>query len=216
MNGQLLGRERECAALDDLLHGVREGRSGVLILRGEPGIGKTALLRQMSDPTAGFTTLRCTGMESAMELPFAGLHELCSPLLSTFGSLSEPQRAALSVSLGLEAGPSPDRLQVALATLGLLAAAAEEKPVLCVIEDAHWLDQATAQVLGFVGRRLLAEPVGLVLAARPPVTTPDPLAGLPELRVDGLDVQSAGELLMSAGTALVDEDVRARIIDETH
>ncbi|WP_036435553.1 LuxR family transcriptional regulator [Mycobacterium sp. URHB0044] len=215
MDGQLLGRERECAAIDQLLVQVREGRSGVLMLRGEPGIGKTALLRHMSDRTTGFTTLRCTGVESAMELPFAGLHELCSPLLTSFADLPESQRVALTVSLGLAAGPSPDRLQVALATLGLLAAAAEQKPVLCVIEDAHWLDQASAQVLGFVGRRLLAEPVGLVFAARPPVTMPDPLAGLPELGVDGLDTRSSGELLRSAGTVTVDEDVRARIIDET-
>ena len=151
-----------------------------------------------------------------MELPFAGLHELCSPLLSMLGSLPEPQRAALSAALGLETGPSPDRLQVALATLGLLSAAADQDPVLCIVEDAHWLDQASAQVLGFVGRRLLAEPVGLVLAARPPVTMPDPLAGLPELLVEGLDISaSAADLLSSAGTALVDEDVRARIIDET-
>src|SRR3954468_7062543 len=99
MDGQLLGRERECVAIDQLLGQVREGRSGVLVLRGEPGIGKTALLRHMFDLTTGFTTLRCTGVESAMELPFAGLHELCSPLLSSFSSLPEPQRVALTVSL---------------------------------------------------------------------------------------------------------------------
>jgi DNA-binding CsgD family transcriptional regulator len=215
MSDMLLGRERECAVLVDLLERARAGRSGVLTVRGDAGIGKTALMRHLADEATGFTILRCTGVESAMELPFAGLHELCSPLLRTVDALPEPQRAALSVALGLEAGQSPDRLLVALATLGLLAAASDEGPVLCAVEDAHWLDQASAQVMGFVGRRLLAEPVGLVFAARPAVTVPDPLAGLPELLVGGLDPRSSGDLLRSVGTTPVDEDVRARIIDET-
>jgi DNA-binding CsgD family transcriptional regulator len=215
MSRPLLGRARECAALDELLRHVLGGHAGVLIVRGEAGIGKTALLRHLSDKATGFTTLRCAGVESAMELPFAGLHELCSPLLGTLGELAESQRVALNVALGVEMGPSPDRLLVALATLGLLAAASEQAPVVCIVEDAHWLDQATAQVLGFVGRRLLAEPVGLVLAARPSLEMPDPLAGLPELLIAGLDPASGVELLRSTGTAPVDQDVRTRVIDET-
>lgn len=211
----LLGRHRECVALDELLGRIRRGSSGVLVVRGDAGIGKTALLRHLVASASGVTILRCAGVESEMELPFAGLHELCSSLVGTFGSLPEPQRAALSVALGLESGASPDRLLVALATLGLLAASAEDGPLLCVVEDAHWLDQASAQVLGFVARRLLAEPVAMVFAARAPVLAPDPLFGLPQLRVEGLGVNHADELLRSAGTAPIDRDVRRRIIDET-
>jgi DNA-binding CsgD family transcriptional regulator len=210
----LLGRDGERAALDALLDQVRGGRSGVLVLRGEPGIGKTALLRYLVDVAAGFTLTRCVGVESQMELPFAGLHELCSPLLGGLDPLPEPQRQALSVALGLESGQSPDKFLVALATLGLLAAASERRPMLCVIEDAHWLDQASAQVLGFVGRRLLAEPVGLVCATRAPVTTPDHLMSLPELPLKGLDERSARALLDSVSTGPIDERVRARIVDE--
>ncbi|MGH3580367.1 MAG: AAA family ATPase, partial [Mycobacterium sp.] len=194
----LLGRHRECVALDELLGRIRRGSSGVLVVRGDAGIGKTALLRHLVASASGVTILRCAGVESEMELPFAGLHELCSSLVGTFGSLPEPQRAALSVALGLESGASPDRLLVALATLGLLAASAEDGPLLCVVEDAHWLDQASAQVLGFVARRLLAEPVAMVFAARAPVLAPDPLFGLPQLRVEGLGVNHADELLRSA------------------
>src|SRR4051794_35081569 len=163
----------------------------------------------------GFTVTRCAGVESEMELPFAQLHELCAPSLGRLSVLPEPQRHALSVALGLETGQSPDKLLVALATLGLLAAASEHGPTLCVVEDAHWLDQASAQVVGFVGRRLLAEPVGLVCAARAPVAAPDHLMGLPELRLEGLDETSARALLDSVSAGRVDEGVRARIVDET-
>jgi DNA-binding CsgD family transcriptional regulator len=201
--------------LDGLLDEVRSGHSGVLVLRGEAGIGKTALLRYMENVASGFTVARCAGVESEMELPFAQLHELCAPLLGRLSVLPEPQRHALSVALGLETGQSPDKLLVALATLGLLAAASGHGPMLCVVEDAHWLDQASAQVVGFVGRRLLAEPVGLVCAARAPVAAPDHLMGLPELRLNGLDEKSARALLDSVSAGRVDEGVRARIVDET-
>jgi DNA-binding CsgD family transcriptional regulator len=211
----LVGRDRECEQLADLLTRARSGRSGVVVLRGDAGMGKTALLRHLTDTASGFTVMRCAGVESETELPFAGLHELCSPWLSGLGSLPDPQRRPLSVALGLETGESPDRFQVALGTLGLLAAASEAGPVLCVVEDAHWLDQASAQVLGMVGRRLLAEPLALVFAARPFVTMPDPLTDLPELRVEGLDQPSARTLLSSVSTAAVDDTVRARIVDET-
>jgi DNA-binding CsgD family transcriptional regulator len=149
-----------------------------------------------------------------MELPFAGLHELCSPILEGLESLPEPQQRALSVALGLSTGHSPDKFLVALAALGLLGAACEHGPVLCVIEDAHWLDHASAQVLGFIGRRLLGEPVGLVFAARGPVTAPDHLMGLPELRVEGVDERTARALLDSVGGVRIDETIRARILDE--
>jgi DNA-binding CsgD family transcriptional regulator len=188
----------------------------VLVLRGGPGIGKTALLRHLLGlASSGFSVTRCAGVESEMELPFAQLHELCVPLLGGLASLPEPQQRALRVALGLEGGQPPDKLLVALATLGLLAAAADDGPVLCVVEDAHWLDQASAQVLGFVGRRLMAEPVGLVLASREPVAEPDHLMGLPELRIEGLDDHTARALLDSVSTARVDERVRGRIVDET-
>jgi DNA-binding CsgD family transcriptional regulator/tetratricopeptide (TPR) repeat protein len=199
-----------------VLDQVRGGRSAVMVLRGEPGIGKTALLRHVTDRAAGFTVARCVGVESDMELAFAGLHDLCTPLLSSLDALIEPQRQALAVALGLASGERPELFLVALATLNLLAQAAEERPLLCAVDDVQWLDQATAQVLGFVGRRLLAEPVGLVLAARTTAASEDPLAGFPELRLSRLDERSARELLSSVTTAALDESVRRRIVEEAH
>ncbi len=212
----LCGRRSECAALDGLLDRVRGGRSAVLVLRGEAGIGKTALLRYVTDRAAGFSVARCMGVESEMELAFTGLHDLCTPMLSCLDAMIEPQREALSVALGLASGERPESFLVALAALNLLAQAAEERPLLCVVDDVQWLDQATAQVLGFVGRRLLAEPVGLVFAARTTAASEDPLAGLPDLRLSGLDEQSAQALLASVTTARLDESVRRRIVEEAH
>ena len=212
----LCGRQRECATLDGLLDRVRGGRSAVLVVRGEPGIGKTALLRYLTDRAVGFTVARCVGVESEMELAFTGLHDLCTPLLSCLDALVEPQRQALSVALGLASGEPPESFLVALAALNLLAQAAEDRPLLCIVDDVQWLDQATAQVLGFVGRRLLAEPVGLVFAARTTTASEDPLAGLPDLRLSGLDEQSARALLASVTTARLDESVRRRILEEAH
>src|ERR1700712_1393211 len=211
----LRGRHRECAKLDGLLGEVRTGQSAVLVLRGEAGIGKTALLRYLTDAASGFTVTRCAGVESEMELPFAGLHELCSPILDGLESLPEPQQRALSGALGLEAGGSPDKFLVALGARGLIGAACERGPLLCIVEDAHWLDNASAQVLGFIGRRLKGEPVGLVFAARAPIATPDHLMGLPELRVDGLDERTVRALLRSVGGMRIDETIRARVLDET-
>ena len=188
----------------------------MLVLRGEAGIGKTALLRYVTDRAAGFSVARCMGVESEMELAFTGLHDLCTPMLSCLDALIEPQREALSVALGLASGERPESFLVALAALNLLAQAAEERPLLCVVDDVQWLDQATAQVLGFVGRRLLAEPVGLVFAARTTAASEDPLAGLPDLRLSGLDEQSAQALLASVTTARLDESVRRRIVEEAH
>jgi DNA-binding CsgD family transcriptional regulator len=212
----LHGRDHERASLVGLLAQVRGGRSGTLVLRGEAGIGKTVLLQHLLASAHGFTVARCAGVESEMELAFAGLHDLCSPFLGHLDSLPDPQRGAISSALGLTAGVSPDKFLVAVGALGLLAAASESAPILWVVEDAHWLDQASAQVLGFIGRRLLAEPVALVFAARPSLALPDHLAGLPELRIDGLDNHSANALLDSVTvTTPVDRSIRGRIIDET-
>ncbi|MGO9510895.1 MAG: AAA family ATPase [Mycobacterium sp.] len=212
----LYGRRSECAALDGLLARVRGGRSGVLVLRGEAGIGKTTLLGYLTDRAAGFSVARCMGVESEMELAFTGLHDLCTSMLSCLDALIEPQRAALSVALGLASGERPESFLVALAALNLLAQAAEERPLLCIVDDMQWLDQATAQVLGFVSRRLLAEPVGLVFAARTTTAAEDPLAGLPDLRLSGLDEPSARALLASVTTGRLDESVRRRIVEEAH
>ena len=220
----LLGRTGELETLRQLLAGVRGGRSAVVVVRGEAGIGKTELLRALVAEAGGFRVCRATGIESEMELAYAGLHQLCAPLLDRLESLAEPQRRGLSVAFGLESldGDAPDRFLVALAALGLMAEAAEEQPLLCVVDDAQWLDQASAQVLGFVGRRLLAEPVALVFADRAPAAPPDPvegppdpLAGLPELRLDGLDATAARTLLATVAAGPLDERVRARIIEET-
>jgi len=212
----LRGRRAECEVLDGLLGEVREGRSAVLVLRGEPGIGKTALLEHLVEAASGFRVLRAASVESEMEMPFAGLHELCAPMLGRLGLLAEPQRRALSVAFGLASGDPPDRFLVGLAALSLVAETAEEQPLLCVIDDAQWLDNVSAQVLGFVGRRLLAESVGLVFAARTPVPAPDPLTGLRELNLGGLEVESARELLTTVAAGPLDERVRDRIIEETH
>ncbi|MGH9921099.1 MAG: AAA family ATPase, partial [Nitrososphaerales archaeon] len=200
----------------DLLVQARGGQSAVMVIRGEPGVGKTALLSRLVAGATGFRVARILGVESEMELPFAGLHELSRPLLAHVSSLPLPQRDALSVALGMRGGDSPDRFAVALGALALLSDAAEEQPLLCVVDDAHWLDQASAQVLGFVGRRLLAEPIALVFAARTSVAPPDHLAGLPELLVSGLDEVQAGAVLATVTSGPLDSAVRARIIEETH
>ena len=162
----LLGRRSECAALDDLVASVRAGPSRALVLRGEAGVGKTALLERMAAGAAGCQLARAAGVESEMELPFAGLHALCAPMLGRLGRLPGPQRDALSTAFGLDAGPPPDRFMVGLAVLSLLADAAEEQPLMCIVDDAQWLDRVSAQTLAFVARRLLAERVGLVFAVR--------------------------------------------------
>ena len=216
---RLFGRAAELEVLGRLIGYVRKGRSAVLVVRGEPGIGKTELLRHLITQVPGFGVARVAGVESEMELPFAGLHQLCAPMLGRLGSLAEPQRRALSVAFGLASGDSPDRFLVALAALSLMAEAAQERPMLCVVDDAQWLDQASAQVLGFVARRLLAEPVALVFAVRTPAPgapAPDHLAGLPELRLEGLDEQSARALLATVISGPLDESVRTRILAESH
>src|SRR6202000_1452752 len=177
------GRTDELEVLRRLIANVRRGRSAVLVVRGEPGIGKTELLRQLIAEASGFGVTRVAGVESEMELPFAGLSQLCAPMLGRLGSLAEPQRRGLSVAFGLASGERPDPFLVGLAALSLMPEAAQERPMLCVVDDAQWLDRASAQVLGFVGRRLLAEPVALVFGAR---QQGDALRGLPDLVITGL------------------------------
>ena len=164
----LLDRLPERAALSGLLEAARAGRSGVLVVRGEPGVGKTALLDWAVGSAAGLRVVRVAGVESEMELAFAALQQLCAPMLDKLEGLPDPQRAALGVAFGLTAGAAPDRFLVGLAVLSLVSEVAERQPLLCVVDDAQWLDRASALVLGFVARRLLADPVALVFAAREP------------------------------------------------
>ncbi|MET0769433.1 MAG: AAA family ATPase, partial [Solirubrobacteraceae bacterium] len=209
----LLGRAAEREALDRLLDDVRDHRSAVLIVRGEAGVGKTALLEYCAGRASGFHVARATGVESEMELPFAGLHQLCAPMLERLGSLPDAQRGALSVALGLAPGATPDRFLVALATLSLLAEAGAERPLLCFIDDAQWLDAASAQALGFVARRLLAESVAIVFAVRAPSDTHE-LAGLPELELGPLPDEAARALLAKVIPGRLDERVLGRLVTE--
>jgi hypothetical protein len=208
----LLDRLPERAALSELLEAARAGRSGVLVVRGEPGVGKTALLDWAVGSAAGLRVVRVAGVESEMELAFAALQQVCAPMLDKLEGLPDPQRAALGVAFGLTAGAAPDRFLVGLAVLSLLSEAAELQPLLCVVDDAQWLDRASALVLGFVARRLLAEPVALVFAAREPG---EEFRGLPELLVEGLGEGDARELLGSVVGGPLDERVRDRIVAET-
>ena len=158
----LQGRLQQCQALDGLLADVRAGRSRALVVRGEPGIGKTALLDYAAGTAPDFQVARAGGVESEMELPFAALHQLCGRMLGQLDQLPGPQRDALSVAFGLRAGSAPDRFMVGLAVLGLLSEAAAGRPLLCLVDDAQWLDQASAQALAFAARRLDAESVALM------------------------------------------------------
>jgi DNA-binding CsgD family transcriptional regulator/tetratricopeptide (TPR) repeat protein len=208
----LWGREQECARLDELVSSVRRGESRSLVLRGEAGIGKTALLEYLIESASHLKVARATGVESEMELAFASLHQLCAPLLDRLERLPTPQHDALRIVFGLSAGPAPDPFLVGLAVLSLLSEVAEQRPLLCVVDDAHWLDQTSALTLGFVARRLWAEPVGLVFAAREPG---EELRHVPDLEVHGLPNRDARALLGSAVPFVLDERVRDRIIAET-
>ena len=210
----LLGRHDECAVLDDLLAGARAGQSAALILRGEPGIGKTALLDHLVGAASDCRILRVAGVESEMELAFAGLHQLCWPLLGKLDVLPAPQAEALGTAFGLRRGSPPDRLLVGLAVLSLLSDAVNQHPLVCLIDDAQWLDQASVQSLTFVARRLAAESVVMVFAAR---TSEDEQtwAGLPQLMMRGLAKSDAAALLDSAITSPLDRRVRHRMLAET-
>jgi DNA-binding CsgD family transcriptional regulator len=211
---RLLGRRSECAALDELVASVRTGSSRTLVLRGEVGVGKSALLEYLTQHASGCVIARATGVESEMELAYAGLQQLCAPFLDRLEHLPGPQCDALGTAFGLRGGEAPDRFIVGLAVLSLLSDAAEKRPLLGVVDDAQWLDAASAQALAFVARRLGAESVGLVFAVREP-SGERHFAGLPELAVGGLGDSDALELLGTVVAGPLDERVRDRIVAET-
>jgi len=210
----LTDRRAECAALDRLVEAVRTGESRALVVRGDPGVGKTVLLDHVADQASGSgcQVVRATGVQSEMELAFAGLHQLCGPMLSRAEQLPVPQRDTLRTAFGVAAGPPPDRFLVGLAVLSLLSEMAGDDPLICLIDDVQWLDRASAQALGFAARRLAADPVGLVFSAREPAAE---LAGLPELQVEGLADDDARMLLEAALTGPLDTRVRDLIVAET-
>src|ERR671917_1632931 len=208
----LHGRRSECGMLDRVLEDVRAGRSGALVIRGEPGVGKTALLEYAIDSAADLRVARAVGVESEMELCYAALHQLCLPMLDRLERLPAPQRDALGTAFGLSSGTTPDRFLVNLAVLSLLSEVAETQPLLCLIDDVQWLDRASAKALAFVARRLVAESVAIVFGTREPIHE---LRGVQELVVGGLRDRDARELLASAVRGPLDERVRDRIIAET-
>jgi DNA-binding CsgD family transcriptional regulator len=209
---RLTDRRHERGVLDRLAAAVQAGESRALVMRGDPGVGKTILLDYLAGRVRGCRVERAVGAQTEMELAFAGLHQLCAPLLDRIEHLPVPQREALRTAFGLSAGPPPDLFMIGLALLSLLSEVAGERPVICLVDDEQWLDHASAQALGFVARRLAADPVGMVFAAREP--GPE-LAGLPELEVAGLPEGDARALLDSALAAPIDARVRDRIVAET-
>jgi hypothetical protein len=210
--GRAEGPARRMWRADRCIEAVRAGESRALVVRGEPGVGKTALLGYVVEHASGCRVVRAAGVQSEMELAFAGLHQLLAPMLDRLERLPVPQRDALGTAFGLSPGSAPDRFVVGLAVLGLLSEVAEERPLVCVVDDAQWLDRTSAQVLGFVARRLEAESVGLVFAARGPS---EDVAGLPVLVVEGLREGDAGALLDSVLTGPLDARVRDLIVSET-
>jgi DNA-binding CsgD family transcriptional regulator len=209
----LRGRRGECTRLDDLLAEVRAGRSAALVMEGEAGVGKTALLQYVADSAADLRVVRAAGVESEMELAFAALHQMCGPVLDRLARLPAPQRDALGTAFGLQEGPPPDRFLIALAVLSLLAEAAEDTPMVCLIDDARWLDRASARVLAFAARRLVAESVLMIFAVREPSADLD---GLPGMLVQGLPEADGRALLKSAVAWPLDERVADQIVAETH
>ncbi|HEU5212604.1 MAG TPA: AAA family ATPase, partial [Gaiellaceae bacterium] len=208
----LLGRGDESAAIDSLLDGVRKGASGALLIRGEPGLGKSTLLGYAAQAADGFRLIRASGVEGEIELPYAGLQHVCAALMDGIDSLPEPQREAISVAFGLRAGETPDRFLVGLAALSLLSAAAEDQPLLVLVDDTQWLGSASRQALAFVARRLGADSVALLLAAR---ERTEDLDGVPELLLSGLPDADARKLLDAVLVGRFDEPVRERFLAET-
>jgi DNA-binding CsgD family transcriptional regulator len=209
----LLGRQRECEVLDRLLEAVRAGESRALVVRGEPGVGKTALLQYLVGRASGCRMAYAAGTESEMELAFAGLHQLCMPMLDRLEHLPQPRRDALTAAFGISAGDPPDRFLVSLAVLELLSGVAEERPLICVVDDAQWLDRASVQALAFVARRLMAESVSVIFAARTGEATQ--LTDLAQLMITGLPDEDARKLLCSTLHWPLDDRVRDRLIAET-
>ena len=210
----LLGRRVECDELDRAVRVVRDGgQHQVLVVRGEAGIGKSTLLDYIATRAPGFRVARVAGVESEMELAFAGLHQLCAPMLGSLERLPAPQQQALSVAFGLSVGVPPDRFLVGLALLSLLAEVAEEQALLCLVDDAQWLDPVSAQLLAFAARRLLAERITIIIAVRDS-TDEDQFVGLRQLTVSSLSNQDASALLDSSITGTVDDVVRRRILGE--
>jgi DNA-binding CsgD family transcriptional regulator len=209
---KLIDRHTECGVLDRLVETVRAGESRAIVVSGPAGVGKTALLEYVAERVSGCRLVRAAGVQSEMELPFAALHQVCVPLLGNLERLPVPQRDALRIAFGMMAGPAPDRFLVGLAVLGLLADVAEQQPLVCLIDDEQWLDRSSAQVLGFVARRVAAESVGLIFAARIPSSD---LAGLPQLAVEGLRATDAQALLDAVMVGPLDSRVRDRIVAET-
>jgi DNA-binding CsgD family transcriptional regulator len=207
----MLGRRRERELLDRVLEAAGSGEGGVLVIHGEAGVGKTALLEYAVQTARAFRVLRTVGVEAEMELPFAALQQLCSPILELAERLPPPQRDALAVALGLSAGQAPNPFLVGLAVLGLMSEAAEERPLLCAIDDAQWLDRASARALAFVARRLLAEKIALLFAAR---EVDDTFAGLREVRLEGLNARDARTLLESVLPARLDDPILERLLVE--
>jgi DNA-binding CsgD family transcriptional regulator len=209
---KLIDRHAECGVLDGLLETIRAGESRALVVSGEAGVGKTALLEYLSEQASDCRLARAAGVQSEMELPFAGLHQLCAPMLDNLARLPLPQREALRTAFGMSAGSAPDRFLVGLAVLSLLSDTAEQQPLVCLVDDEQWLDRTSAEVLGFVARRLMAESVALIFAARLPSSE---LMGLPELAVEGLAESDARALLDAALTGPLDSRVLDRIVAET-
>ena len=208
----LINRRTECTLLDGVLQAVRSGESRVLVLHGDPGVGKSALMDYIASRVSGCRLVRAAGIESEMELAYAALHQLCAPLLDRLDDLPAPQRDALSTAFALSAGPTPDRLRLGLAVLGLVSAAAENQPLVCLIDDLQWVDRASTEALAFVARRLGAETVALIMATR----TADPeFTNLPKMEVSGLRNGDARALLDLAWTAPLDERVRDQFVAET-
>jgi DNA-binding CsgD family transcriptional regulator len=212
---ELVGRGSECEALDRLIDDVLASTSRVIVLRGEAGVGKSALLRYLSQRVAGWHIASAAGIESEMELAYSGLHQLCAPMLSQLELLPLPQHDALATVFGRSTGPPPDRFLVGLAALTLFTEVAEQRPLVCIVDDMQWFDHASAQIIGFVARRLLAERVALVCAARTGVGD-DVLPELPVLSIGGLGDSDARALLMDNLNAPLDAAVRDRIVAESH
>lgn len=210
---RLRGRSAECTRLDRLISDARSGISGAIVVRGETGVGKTALLDYLQTHATGCRIARAAGIESEMELAFAGLHQLCGPFLDRLDHLPVPQREALATAFGMRLGEPPDRFLVGLAVLSLLSEVAEAQPLVCLVDDAQWLDRASTQGLGFVARRLAAESVVMLFGIREPAQHAD-LVGLPEIAIGPLRAADARALLASAIPGRLDGSVRDRIVAE--